>query len=64
MLAILAIVAPIYIVILIGFAMTRSGLFAKADMRVFGKFVINLALPVLLFRALSQRQLGDVLNVG
>ncbi|WP_416053165.1 AEC family transporter [Cupriavidus basilensis] len=64
MLNILAIIAPIYILILIGFATTRAGLFAKADMRVFGKFVINLALPALLLRALSQRQVGEILNVS
>ena len=50
MLDILAIIAPIYIAILIGYLMTRAGIFAKADMRVFGRFVINLALPALLFR--------------
>ena len=41
---------------------TRLGLFAKADMRVFGKFVINLALPALLFNALSQRSVAEILN--
>ncbi|KDP84004.1 AEC family transporter [Cupriavidus basilensis] len=64
MLDILAIIAPIYIAILIGYSMTRAGIFAKADMRVFGRFVINLALPALLFRTLSQRQLGEILNVS
>jgi len=62
MLNILAITGPIYIVIFLGWATTRSGLFTKADMRVFGKFVINLALPALLFSALAQRQLGEILN--
>lgn len=33
-------------------------------MRVFGKYVINLALPALLFNALSQRQIGEILNVS
>ena len=48
-LAILAITTPIYLIILIGFGFTKFGLFAKADMRVFGKFVLNLALPALIF---------------
>lgn len=61
---ILAITAPIYLLILIGFLMTRFGLFAKADMRVFGKFVITLALPALVFRAVAQRPLAEVVNVG
>ncbi|MEN3278176.1 MAG: malonate transporter [Massilia sp.] len=50
---ILAIISPIYIAILAGYAATRMGLFGKADMRVFGKFVINLALPALVFATLS-----------
>jgi predicted permease len=59
---ILSITGPIYIIIALGFLMTRLGVFAKADMRVFGKFVINLALPALLFRALAQRQIGEIFN--
>lgn len=59
---ILAITGPIYITIVLGFVTTRLGLFSKADMRVLGKFVINLALPALLFNALAQRSLGEILN--
>lgn len=64
MFEILAITTPIYLIILLGFLMTRTGVFAKADMRAFGKFVINLALPALLFRALSQRRFDEILNVN
>jgi predicted permease len=64
MLAILAITSPIFAIILLGFLLTRWGLFSKADMRVFGKFVINLALPALLFKALSQRQFSEIFNLG
>ena len=62
MLDILAITGPIYITIALGFATTRLGLFSKSDMRVLGKFVVNLALPALLFNALAQRSLGEILN--
>ncbi|MBP6404106.1 MAG: AEC family transporter [Ramlibacter sp.] len=62
MLDILAITGPIYLLIAAGWLTTRAGLFARADMRVFGKFVINLALPALLFNALSQRAVAEVLN--
>ena len=64
MLAILAITSPIYLVVFLGYLMTRLGVFAKSDMRIFGKFVINLALPALLFRALSQRQFGEIFNLS
>lgn len=64
MLDILAITAPIYLLISIGWICTRQGVFARADMRTFGKFVITLALPALVFRALSQRAIGEILDLG
>lgn len=64
MLDILAITSPIYILIAIGFLMTSMGVFSRADMRVFGRFTINLALPALLFRSLAQRQIGEILNIN
>lgn len=63
MLSILAITGPIYIVMAIGFLAGRSGLFSGPDMRVLGRFVVNFALPALLFTALSQRPIADILNV-
>ena len=60
MLDILAITGPIFLCIALGFASTRAGLFNRSEMRSFGKFVISLALPALLFNALSQRRLSDL----
>lgn len=62
MLSLLALTAPIYLLIAAGFVATRAGLFQRADMRVFGKYVIHLALPALLFNTLSQRQLSEIFN--
>ena len=62
MLSILALTTPIYLLIGAGYAATRSGLFARTDMRVMGKYAIHLALPAVLFNALSQRQLGEIIN--
>ncbi|MDB5750308.1 MAG: permease-like protein [Ramlibacter sp.] len=62
MLAVLAVTGPIYLVVALGWLLTRGGLFARADMRVLGKFVVNVALPALLFTALSQRSVAQVLN--
>lgn len=61
---IFAIISPIYIAILLGYAATRMGLFSKADTRVFGKFVINFALPALIFNAVAGRPIADVLNAS
>jgi hypothetical protein len=62
MLSILAITGPIYLVAAIGFLCTQAGLFQRGDMRVLGKFVVNIALPALLFNALAQRSVAEVLN--
>lgn len=62
MLDVLAITAPIYLVVAAGYLCTRAGLFERADMRVFGKYVIHLALPALLFNALSRRSVNEVLE--
>ncbi|OPF61977.1 AEC family transporter [Hydrogenophaga sp. H7] len=62
MLDILAITGPIFLCIALGYLITRGGLFDRGDMRVFGKFLINLALPALLFNALSQRSVGEIFN--
>ncbi|MES2258215.1 MAG: AEC family transporter [Pseudomonadota bacterium] len=64
MLDILAITSPIYIIVLVGYLTTRMGLFEKADMRLFGKFVLNLALPALVFNAVAQRPIADIVNPG
>lgn len=62
MLHILSITGPIYLIIAAGFLTVRAGVFEPPDMRVLGRFVINFSLPALLFRAISQRPLGEVLD--
>lgn len=61
MLSILAVTAPIYLIML-SYAAVRGGLFAAADMRVMGRLVIYFCLPALLFRTLAQPPLADILN--
>jgi malonate transporter len=60
---ILGITGPIYLAIALGYIATRRGLFSSADMPVFGKFAVQIALPALLFNALSQRSVGEIFNV-
>ena len=62
MLNILTITGPIYLSIGLGFAATRRGMFSKVDGQVLGRFVLNFALPAMLFNALSQRNFAEVLN--
>ena len=60
---ILSITAPIYIIVLLGYLLTRFGLFEKSEMRTFGKFVVNVALPALIFKSFSERQISEILNI-
>ncbi|KQV90277.1 permease [Massilia sp. Root351] len=64
MLDILAIVSPIYIILFLGYATTRAGLFGKGELLTFGKFVIKLALPALVFNAIAQRHIADIIVPG
>ena len=59
---ILSVTIPIYLLIAVGFMAVRGGLFTKADMRVLGRFVVNFCLPALVFNALSQRSLSEVVH--
>lgn len=64
MLTVLSITSPIFLIVAIGFVAVRAGLFSKADIAVMGKFVLNFALPALLFTAVSERSLSEVANIG
>ncbi len=64
MLDILTITFPIFAAIALGFAMVRFGIFQPSEMRTLGKYVLNVALPALLFSAVGQRDLSEVLNIG
>jgi malonate transporter len=64
MLNILTIIGPIYLSIALGFVATRRGLFSKVDGQVLGRFVLNFALPAMLFNALSQRNFSEVMNAS
>ena len=63
MLKIFSVSCPVYLLILIGYVSTRAGLFKKEDMRVLGKFVLNLALPALIFNSLSRLSFGQSFNM-
>lgn len=64
MLDILTITFPIFAAIALGYGTVRMGVFATVDMRVLGKYVLNIALPALLFSAIGKRDLSEVLNIG
>lgn len=64
MLAVLTITFPIFALIALGFALTRTGVFTSNEIGVLSKYVMTVALPVLVFSAVSGGSLGTVLNPG
>ena len=64
MLDVFLITGPAFLVIAIGFAAVRSGLFDKSETRILGKFAINIALPAMLLKALTERPFAEIMNVG
>lgn len=62
MLDILSVTAPIFIMIAIGYAAVYSGVFEAGATRVLGSYVVYLALPALLFKAVSQRPIAEIAN--
>lgn len=64
MAAILGITFPIYAAIVIGYCLVRAGWLSSADMRLLGNFVLNIALPALLFKALATRDFAQVFQQG
>lgn len=64
MLDILSVTGVIFALILLGWGTTRAGLFGRGELATLGKYVVNFALPALIFRAVSSRDLTEILNPG
>ena len=62
MYAVLSVTTPIFIIVLIGYLATLKNVTSKADVRALGVFVINFALPALVFRALSERAFSEIFD--
>lgn len=62
MLEILAITLPIFLLIGAGFTAARTGLMSRDNMQGVGTFVMYLALPSLIIRALTDHPLAEVFN--
>ena len=63
MLNVLGISGPIFFIILLGFLAVKAKLLRSQEARALGAFVINFALPALLFKALAQRPAAQLLDL-
>jgi malonate transporter len=59
---ILAITFPIYATIGLGYLIVLKGWFSAAEMRSFGRYVMNIALPALIFNAVASRKFSEVFH--
>lgn len=62
MLNVLSATGPIFIVVALGFLLTRLGLFERSDMSVMSRFVVKVALPVLIFLNVYGRSAAEILQ--
>lgn len=60
--AILNITLPIFLLISLGFASLRFGLFTREQISGIGQFLLRIGLPVLVFNAISSRPLREVIQ--
>ena len=61
MLSIIGIIFPVFAGIGLGYFTVWKGVFSQSDLKVLGKFVLNIALPALMFNAVAGNSLGDAL---
>ena len=61
MFAIISITSPVFILILLGFGAVRAGWVQRDGTLAMGRYVLSLALPALLFNAVSQRPLEQII---
>lgn len=60
--SILNITLPIFLLIGLGYGLVRIGLITSEQFRGLGRIVINVALPAVIVRALSESSIAEVLN--
>ncbi|MFT3975363.1 MAG: AEC family transporter [Amaricoccus sp.] len=60
--AIFSVTGPIFALIALGYAVRRGGVFGPSDLRALGRYVVMLALPALIFRAVAGREFGTLVD--
>lgn len=64
MLTVLGITFPIFAMVALGYGLVTGGVFRPDDLKVFGKYVMNIAMPPLIFHAVASRSAAEVFNLG
>jgi hypothetical protein len=64
MLEVISITSVVFVVIALGYVSVKTSAFSEIDMETFGKYVVNFALPALIFQAVSEHDVREILNIG
>jgi len=63
LLDILSVTAPIFIIVGIGYSAVRLHLMPQDGIRALAIFVVNFAVPALLFKAISERSISEIVHI-
>ncbi len=64
MLTVLGITFPIFAIVALGYILVVRGVFQAGDLKAFGTYALNIALPALIFHAVASRPVAEVINLG
>ena len=64
MTTVLSTTGTIFFIISVGYLAVDRKVLSRNALQILGKYVVNLALPALIFRALSRRGLSEISNIG
>lgn len=64
MLGVLSATVPIFLVVALGYACTCFGLFSRDDIAILNRFVVRIALPLLVFVNVTGRSFSDIFNAA
>lgn len=62
MLNVLSAIVPVFLIVAVGYLVTRAGVLKRQDMTVLSTYVVRVALPVLVFVNVVGRSLSEILN--
>lgn len=62
MIDVLSATVPIFLIVAVGYVVTRIGMLKRSDMTVLSTYVVKVALPALVFVSVAGRSLGEILN--
>lgn len=62
MIDVLSATVPIFLIVGLGYVVTRTGMLQRSDMTVLSTYVVKVALPALVFVSVAGRSLGEILN--